>query len=123
MDNKCSWVINTALVLTSPSPTPSIPFKPSTPFSVTPDYSGISEARKKELRKLLDENYGRKSKDSEEVVKKVYGELKIEKWYEEYEGLVVGEIRRMIENLDEKKTALKKEVFTSFLHKIYKRSK
>lgn len=92
-DNKCSWVINQALQRASPS-----------------------------QRKILDENYGRKDKEMEARVKAVLADLKLEDVYREFEEKRVGEIRVMIDKVDESE-GLKKEVFESFLGKIYKRSK
>lgn len=93
MDNKCSWLVNQALAICTP-----------------------------EQRKILDDNYGRKDKDKEAVVKKLYDELKLEQRYKEYEEKVVGEIKDKIAKIDETQ-GLKKGVFEAFLAKIYKRSK
>lgn len=93
MDNKCSWLINQALAIATP-----------------------------EQRKILDDNYGRKEKDKEAVVKKLFAEMQLEQRYKDYEEKRVGEIKKMISEVDESE-GLKKEVFESFLAKIYKRSK
>jgi farnesyl diphosphate synthase len=93
MDNKCSWLVNQALEIATP-----------------------------EQRKILEENYGRKDKDKEAVIKKLYDDLKLEQRYLDYEEKVVGEIREKIAKVDESE-GLKKEVFEAFLAKIYKRSK
>ncbi|KAG2018793.1 farnesyldiphosphatesynthetase, variant 2 [Coprinopsis cinerea AmutBmut pab1-1] len=125
IDNKCSWVVNAALVLTAPAHSPSA--SASTPFAPTASgslaTSNLSEERKAELRKILDDNYGKKSKENEEKVKEVYRELDIAAHYKRYEEGVVGEVRRRIASVDEAKTGLKRDVFTSFLEKIYGRSK
>lgn len=92
-DNKCSWVINQALERASPA-----------------------------QRKVLDDNYGHKESVKEAEVKKVYAELKLDEVYLAYEEKRVGEIRGLIEKVDEA-NGLKKQVFESFLKKIYKRSK
>lgn len=92
-DNKCSWVVNEALRKAS-----------------------------QEQRKVLDDNYGRKDKECEARCKKVFDDLEIESAYKTYEEETVGEIRRMIDNVDES-GGLKKEVFEEFLRKIYKRTK
>lgn len=92
-DNKCSWIVNQALKRVSP-----------------------------EQRKVLDDNYGRKDKDCEAKCKQVFADLDMEKEYKEYEEKVVGEIKKMIEQVDES-DGLKKEVFEEFLRKIYKRTK
>lgn len=93
MDNKCSWLVNQALAI------------------VTPDQ-----------RKVLEDNYGRKDKTCEANVKKLYDELNLAKIYADYEEKTVGDIRKMIDNVDESE-GLKKGVFEEFLRKIYKRSK
>lgn len=92
-DNKCSWVVNQALL------------------KVTP-----------EQRKVLDENYGQKSDESEAVCKKLFKDLGIEQTYLDYEESVVGDIKKQIEALDESR-GLKKQVLYEFLGKVYKRSK
>ncbi|KAK4149452.1 farnesyl pyrophosphate synthase [Chaetomidium leptoderma] len=93
MDNKCSWLVNQALAIVTP-----------------------------EQRRVLEENYGRKDKAKEAVIKKLYDDLKLEQRYKDYEEKVVGDIRAMISNIDESH-GLKKGVFEAFLAKIYKRSK
>jgi len=92
-DNKCSWVVNQALLHAT-----------------------------KEQRKTLDDNYGKKDDVSEQVCKDLFKDLGIEKIYHEYEESVVGTLRENIEKIDESR-GLKKEVLTSFLNKVYKRSK
>ena len=71
---------------------------------------------------MLDAAYGRKDKEQEAKVKKIFDELELEKVYKEYEEKVVGELRAKIAAVDET-SGLKKEVFESFLAKIYKRTK
>lgn len=92
-DNKCGWVINVALEKASPA-----------------------------QRAILEVNYGHKNAAREELVKRVFQELKIEPYYHEYEEKVAGEIKTLIENIDESE-GLKKQVFTEFFNKIYKRQK
>lgn len=92
-DNKCSWLVNQALAIATP-----------------------------EQRKILEENYGRKDNDKEAVIKKLFDEMKLDERYREYEDKVVGDIKNMIDNVDESE-GLKKSVFEAFLAKIYKRSK
>ena len=92
-DNKCSWLVNQALKRCSP-----------------------------EQRKVLEENYGRKDKDCEAKVKKLFDELELEKVYKAFEDERVEELRKKIAAVDESQ-GLKKEVFEEFLRKIYKRSK
>ncbi|KAM9902436.1 hypothetical protein OXX79_003947 [Metschnikowia pulcherrima] len=92
-DNKCSWVVNQALLHAN-----------------------------EEQRRILDENYGKKDDQSEQRVKDLFAELEIPKIYEQYEEEVVAKLRAQIEKIDESR-GLKKEVLTSFLGKVYKRSK
>jgi farnesyl diphosphate synthase len=93
LDNKCSWLINQALKIATP-----------------------------EQRQLLDENYGRKDAAKEAKVKALYNELKLAEIYQKYEEERVGEIKKLIDEVDETE-GLKKSVFEAFLAKIYKRSK
>ena len=92
-DNKCSWLINQALKLASPS-----------------------------QRAELDECYGRKDAAKEARVKEVFQQLHLDDVYRAYEEQKVAEIRHLIEGVDESQ-GLKKEVFEAFLKKIYQRSK
>lgn len=92
-DNKCSWVVNQALLKVNA-----------------------------EQKKLLEENYGKKDDESEARVKKLFAELEIPKIYEEYEETVVAKLRQQIDQVDESR-GLKKEVLSAFLAKVYKRSK
>jgi farnesyl diphosphate synthase len=93
MDNKCSWLVNQALAIVTP-----------------------------EQRRVLEENYGRKDKDKEAVIKKLYNDLNLEQRYKDYEEKAVGEVRALIDKIDESK-GMKKGVFEAFLGKIYKRTK
>lgn len=93
MDNKCSWLVNQAIKLATP-----------------------------EQRKVLDEHYGRKDKAHEAEIKKLYGEMKLEKLYQDYEEKAVTQLREKIANIDESE-GLKGSIFEAFLAKIYKRSK
>ncbi|GJN75377.1 farnesyl pyrophosphate synthetase [Purpureocillium lilacinum] len=92
-DNKCSWLVNQALEIATP-----------------------------EQRKILEENYGQKDDAKEAVIKKLFDDMKLKERYHEFEERRADEIRAMIEGVDESE-GLKKEVFTVFLNKIYKRSK
>ncbi|EJT77310.1 farnesyl pyrophosphate synthase [Gaeumannomyces tritici R3-111a-1] len=93
LDNKCSWLVNQALQIATP-----------------------------DQRKILEDNYGKKDKANEAVIKKLYDDMQLEQRYKDYEEKVVGEIREKISKIDQS-TGLKKEVFEVFLSKIYKRSK
>ena len=92
-DNKCGWLINQALLITTP-----------------------------EQRKLLDENYGQKDDEKEARVKQLYNELQLEKRYQDYEESRVAQLRELIAAVDESQ-GLRKGVFEVFLAKIYKRNK
>ncbi|KAH3662391.1 hypothetical protein OGAPHI_005643 [Ogataea philodendri] len=93
LDNKCSWVINTALQICTP-----------------------------EQRALLDENYGRKDAAKEAKCKQLFNELKIDQLYQEYEEKITTELRAKIAKVDESR-GFKGQVLTAFLDKIYKRKK
>ncbi|EJC99079.1 farnesyl-diphosphate synthase [Fomitiporia mediterranea MF3/22] len=93
IDNKCSWLINVALAHAST-----------------------------EQRKLLDECYGRKDAEKEKKVKQVYDELDLKGKYEKYEKESYEKVTGLINQLPAD-GPLKREVFTSFLEKIYKRTK
>lgn len=92
-DNKCSWVINTALKLVNA-----------------------------EQRALLDTNYGRKDAAKEKVCKALFNDLGIDKLYHEYEEKIAKEVTAKIADVDESR-GFKREVLTVFFNKIYKRSK
>lgn len=93
-DNKCSWCVNTALLLATPA-----------------------------QRKVLDENYGRKDDAHEARVKELYEELGLRKVHAEYEEKTGRELQALIEQIPEGgERTLKRAVFTSFFEKIYKRN-
>lgn len=121
VDNKCSWVINTALALASP-----------------------------EQRKVLDENYGVKPSEAEKAkarelsagqngeeqgylgeaekrVKAVFEEIGIRQKYAAYEESVYKQLMAKIDAIPEgapgQQGVLKKDVFILFLNKIYRRQK
>nr|QFS20865.1 farnesyl-diphosphate synthase [Sanghuangporus baumii]QHI34615.1 farnesyl-diphosphate synthase [Sanghuangporus baumii] len=93
IDNKCSWLINAALAHASP-----------------------------EQRAILDECYGRKDPEKEACVKKIYSELDLVGKYNTYEKDSYEKVTGLINQLPAD-GPLKREVFTSFLEKIYKRTK
>jgi farnesyl diphosphate synthase len=96
VDNKCSWPVNTALAIATP-----------------------------EQRALLDSHYGRKDAQSEARIKELYKELGIVQRYEAYEEESVGRIRALIDTIPAqgRPDGVKREVFNSFVDKIYKRTK
>ncbi|EPT02690.1 hypothetical protein FOMPIDRAFT_1015216 [Fomitopsis schrenkii] len=101
IDNKCSWCVNTALAHATP-----------------------------EQRALLDANYGKKDAQAEARIKALYEEMGVRKLYAEYEENAYKRIISLIETVPAENSAakpgdvkLKREVFKSFLDKIYKRTK
>jgi len=98
LDNKCSWNVNIALKYGTP-----------------------------EQRKILDENYGQKNAECEKRVKQVFEEVGVERRYMAYQEEAVGQISKLIDELDETPSGnspvLKKQVFRAFLDKIYGRTK
>ncbi|KAF7330873.1 Fructose-bisphosphate aldolase [Mycena venus] len=96
VDNKCSWCVNTALALATP-----------------------------EQRAVLDENYGRKDPAAEARVKEVFEAVGLRERYAAYEADVYGRLKDLIAGIPEstERGTLKRAVFTSFLEKIYKRTK
>ncbi|KAJ6443400.1 cytochrome p450 3a21 [Purpureocillium lavendulum] len=92
-DNKCSWLVNQALQRCS-----------------------------SDQRRILEENYGQKNDQSEQLVKKLYHELQLENVFREYEEARVADLERMIAGVDESE-GLKKGVFEELLRKIHKRKK
>lgn len=96
VDNKCSWCINKALSVATP-----------------------------EQRAVLEENYGRKDPVKEARVKEVYEEVGLRRIYAKYEENAYQTLSAKIAGIPETSEpgTLKREVFTSFLNKIYKRTK
>ncbi|PWN40425.1 putative ERG20-farnesyl-pyrophosphate synthetase [Ceraceosorus guamensis] len=101
-DNKCSWNINIALENASP-----------------------------EQRAELDKHYGQRNSDSEAKVKAVFSakNIDVEGRFKKYEKESHERLTELIKELPqnvgagEKGIGLKREVFTSFLEKVYKRTK
>ncbi|CAO1618937.1 unnamed protein product [Jaminaea pallidilutea] len=93
-DNKCSWPINVVLLHATP-----------------------------EQRALLDQHYGRKDAKSEAIVKDLYSQpnIDIPGKFAAYETKSYQDITAQIAQVDESK-GLRREVFTSFLNKVYKRT-
>lgn len=92
-DNKCSWLVNQALELATPA-----------------------------QRKTLEASYGQKDDANEAIVKKLYDELGLKQRFHDFEERRSNEIRAMIDGIDESE-GLRKDVFTTFLDKIHKRTK
>jgi farnesyl diphosphate synthase len=96
IDNKCSWLVNVALSVATP-----------------------------EQRKVLDECYGRKDAEKEARVKALYEEMGLRERYAKYEQESYERVMGLIETIPEgaKSGELNRQVFKSFLDKIYKRTK
>lgn len=92
-DNKCSWLVNKALQLVTPG-----------------------------QRQILEQNYGRKSDECEEVIKQLYRDLNLEQLYRKYEAEAVKGIRAKIAQIDEG-NGLKQDVLENFVKKIAGRSR
>ncbi|KAI8800497.1 geranyltranstransferase [Cladochytrium replicatum] len=74
-----------------------------------------------EQRRALDENYGKKDSECARRVKEVYQDMGLRRVYEQYEERSYRKISGLIEAVDEK--VLPRKMFTSFMNRIYKRSK
>lgn len=74
-----------------------------------------------EQMQLLKANYGRKDAAKEAIVKKLFIELELESLYHEYEEASYREISGLIAKVDEK--VLPRDMFFTFMHRIYKRTK
>jgi farnesyl diphosphate synthase len=96
LDNKCSWNINIALKYATPA-----------------------------QRQVLDACYGKKNAETEQKVKDVYSQdpINIPQRFEKYEAESYEMLNGLIAKIDEEATGLKRDVFTSFLAKVYKRQK
>ena len=90
-DAKCSWLVCKALELATP-----------------------------EQRTILEENYGKHSPEGVAKVKELYGELKLQELYWEYEEEQKRECDALIEKIEPEHF---RELFTFLLGKIYKRQK
>ena len=128
LDNKCSWVINTALAILDTTEGSVSLVPPSYALAGNAVFKRVKETlsvtRKAEIRAILDENYGRKDAEKEAKVKEVFRELDIAGIYNEYEETVYIKLKGEIEKIPEGSgLVLRQEVFTMFLNKIYKRQK
>jgi len=128
LDNKCSWVINTALAILDTTEAyvslvpPSYALVSNVVFKRVK--GTLSATRKAEIRAILDENYGRKDGEKEAKVKGVFKELDIAGIYNEYEETVYIKLKEEIGKVPGGSgLVLRQEVFTMFLNKIYKRQK
>ncbi|KAI9292603.1 farnesyl pyrophosphate synthase [Neoconidiobolus thromboides FSU 785] len=74
-----------------------------------------------EQKKVLHENYGQKDDAKATIVKGIYKELDLENEYLTYEQNIYEELIMKIDAISE--SNLKPEIFSTFLNKIYKRTK
>jgi len=128
LDNKCSWVINTALAVLDTTGASASVTPPSYALEGNAAFNKVREVlsvtRKAEIRAILDENYGRKDGEKEAKVKAALKELDIAEIYNEYEEGVYTKLKGEIEQVPEGPgLGLRRDVFTKFLNKIYKRQK
>lgn len=73
---------------------------------------------------VLQENYGQKNAASEAKVKAIFADIDLTKLFNEYESASYAKINGLIEAIPEGgKDGLKREIFQSFLAKVYKRAK
>ncbi|GAA5884873.1 hypothetical protein JCM3774_002119 [Rhodotorula dairenensis] len=74
---------------------------------------------------LTSENYGVKSSESEARVKSVYQELDLAREFEQYEADSYARLNALIDEIPSEGShdGLKRQVFQSFLAKVYKRQK
>jgi farnesyl diphosphate synthase len=73
----------------------------------------------------MQENYGQKNSESEARVKALFSEepISIPERFAKYEQESYERITALIGQVDEKASGMKREVFESFLNKVYKRAK
>ncbi|KAI3616694.1 farnesyl pyrophosphate synthetase [Moniliophthora roreri] len=121
VDNKCSWVVNTALALATPEQRKVLDAN----YGVKPN-----EEEKAKARALAAKNNGEEQGylgEAEKRVKALFEEIGIREKYREYEEGVYKSLTEMIDAIPEgapgEQGVLRKEVFTSFLGKIYRRQK
>jgi farnesyl diphosphate synthase len=91
-DNKCSWLIVQALSRANP-----------------------------QQRRILEENYGRRSPENVARVKQVYKELDLVSVYQKYEEESYAALNKQIAAVDPK--VISPKIFEAFVAKIYKRNK
>ncbi|RUS16961.1 farnesyl pyrophosphate synthase [Endogone sp. FLAS-F59071] len=126
-DNKCSWLINQAVIRATPEQRKVLDVSvsalsfPVKPFSIS--VGSLIESHPLSLVPIhLQDNYGKKDAVAEAAIKQTYIELGIEDVYKAYEEKSYTEISALIAKVDES-VGIKREVFTTFMNKIYKRTK
>jgi len=132
VDNKCSWCINTALVLCSPEQRLILERNYGRKGDIEAGDEGFADDKKAEHG---DEEHGAGGK-CEERVKQVYEDLKLRDVYADYERGVYKLLNDLIDGIPEDgaivdqneakvetHSGLKRQIFRSFLEKIHGRSK
>ncbi|KAL0574889.1 Farnesyl pyrophosphate synthetase [Marasmius crinis-equi] len=121
VDNKCSWVINTALAIATPEQR-----------SILNQNYGIkpNEDEKARARQMTEDKNGEEQGylgEAEKRVKAVFEEVGIRQKYLEFEEERYKQLTEMINDVPEvpqgQEGVLRREVFTSFLNKVYRRQK
>ncbi|KAG0010426.1 Farnesyl pyrophosphate synthetase, partial [Podila clonocystis] len=72
-------------------------------------------------RQVLDANYGRRNQVNVDAVKKVYSQLDVDGLFKAYEEESYVRLTGLISKVDH--PLLSQDVFTSFMKRIYKRTK
>ncbi|KAF9516975.1 hypothetical protein BS47DRAFT_1375827 [Hydnum rufescens UP504] len=90
LENKNTWVVNVALLHTTPA-----------------------------QRKILDENYGRKDSECERRVKEVFTAVGVEAKYQAFEQAAYKKIMGLVETIPAEGGELKRGVFTTYLSKFF----
>jgi len=129
VDNKCSWCINTVMGLCSPEQRRILDRNYGRKGDIEAGEEGSADDKKAEGG----EDAGGVC---EQRVKKIYEEVGLRKVYAEYESGIYQKLNELIEEIpedgvvvdvngvkDETHSGLRRQVFRSFLEKIYGRSK
>ncbi|KAG7097371.1 hypothetical protein E1B28_004721 [Marasmius oreades] len=121
VDNKCSWVVNTALAIATPEQR-----------KILEDNYGVkpNEEEKAKARTMAGSKNGEEQGylgEAEKRVKAVFEEMGIREKYRELEEERYRQLTSMINAIPEapqgQEGVLRREVFTSFLNKVYRRQK
>jgi len=126
VDNKCSWCINTALVLCNPEQRSVLERN----YGRKGDIEAGAEGSSNDTKMDGDEGHDDAGGECEKRVKQVYEDLKLREVYAEYETGVYKRLNDLIDGIPEEGEmdanahgGLKRQVFRSFLDKIHGRSK
>ncbi|KAL0580749.1 Farnesyl pyrophosphate synthetase [Marasmius crinis-equi] len=121
VDNKCSWVVNTALAIATPEQRRVLEQN----YGVKPN-----EEEKAKARQMAEGKNGEEQGylgEAEKRVKALFEEMGIRQRYHELEEERYKQLTEMINAIPEgprgQEGVLRREVFTSFLNKVYRRQK